>query len=354
MAHPLPLQLAEIDREWLTQALRTRVPDATVQAFEIGEVIHGTCTKVRIHLELNEAGRNAGIAESVVLKGGFEEHSRFLMSTKVEPLAYRDLLPSGLNTPRCYFADFDEDRHQGIVIMDDLDALGATIGHPLRPRSHDEVAETLSMLAQFHARSWNCAPFEPGQPLGWMPSPPLDHPRIMGYLEPEVWLHYVAMPRGAAASTSFHDPAWAQEAVQKMKLLAARVPNCIVHGDTHLGNTYACNGSFGFFDVTPRRGPAIGEASYHITLSMDMAERSIWERHLLKHYLNELRSHGVEDVPSFEDAAFQAGVFLIEGYCLVLVNDTKFMPEPLITAYCARLSSAMLESDTKAKLGKIN
>jgi hypothetical protein len=112
-ARPLPVTLEAIDAAWLSRALGVPVRES-----EIVDVIRGTCTKVRLRLHTE----SAAVPETLILKGGFEPHSRehtFLL--QVEPWGYRDLLPSaGLNTPACYFADYDEESRQGIVIMEDL------------------------------------------------------------------------------------------------------------------------------------------------------------------------------------------------------------------------------------------
>jgi len=58
-ALPLPLTAAEIDSAWLTSALRSRAPGVTVLASGITEIIAGTCTKIRVRLEMDEAGRGS-------------------------------------------------------------------------------------------------------------------------------------------------------------------------------------------------------------------------------------------------------------------------------------------------------
>jgi hypothetical protein len=356
MPFPLPVEIEEIDRDWLTRALRVRAPDVTVRDFEMAEVIRGTCTKIRLRLNMDDAGRRAGIPERVILKGGFEPHSREIRCSLVESLGYRDLMDgSGLNSPTCYFADYDATTGQGLVIIDDLDAIGATIGNPIRPRSHQALAQTLSMLAEFHAKSWNCPEYGPDHKLGWLPGPMFSDPALRGLLVPKVWNHYLAMPRGAAASVLFHDLNWVHDALDRMAILAGRVPNCVVHGDTHLGNTFERrDGGFGFFDVTVRRNPAIAEVCYHVALCMDMSERPRWEKELLKHYLEELKRHGVDDPPSFDDAFFQYRAFLMEGFSLVIINDPHYMPEPQITAYAARMSAALLDHDVVNLMRTIN
>ena len=355
-ARPLPLTLEEITPAWLTSALRIKAPGVTVRDLKVGDIIRGTCTKIRLHLDLDEAGKAAGIPETVYLKGGFEEHSRKLVFVLMtEALGYRDLLDgAGLNSPQCYFADWDADRAQGIVIMEDLTLRGVTFGDPMRPRSHDDVARSLELLAHHHARTWGCGAFASDHRLGWVETaPPFSRPGLQPYLEPETWQHYCALPRGAAASAVFKDREWAIGALRRMEELSAEVANCVIHGDTHLGNTFweDDGGRPGFYDIVPRRAPAMAEVCYHITLSLDVADRPRWEAALVRHYLDELRLRGVADVPGFDEAMRQHGAFLIEGFCLVLTNDAYFQPEPPITAYAARFSQAMLDNDTCGKTG---
>ncbi len=347
---PLPVTLEEIDCGWLTRALRVNAPGVTVRSFEIADIIRGTCSKIRLRLDMDEAGRQAGIPETVFLKGGFEPHSRDLVFVLMsEALGYRDLLSTPvLNNPACYFADYDEERQQGIVIMEDLDRRGVIFGDPCKPASHETVAKNLSLLAAFHARTWGCAEFIPGERLGWIYSSlPFTRPSLQRYLEPESWQHYTRLPRGAAASIDFHDRDWAIAALHRMEELTRQTPNCILHGDTHLGNTFVePDGRTGFYDIVPRRAAPMSEVCYHITLAMDLAERPRWERELVRHYLAELARHGVSDAPDFDEAMRQYGAFLVEGYCLVLTNDAYFMPEAPITAYAARFSAAMLDHGT--------
>jgi hypothetical protein len=186
-------------------------------------------------------------------------------------------------------------------------------------------------------------------------APPFSRASLKPYLEPEAWQGYVAMPRGAAASTRFHDREWAIDALNRMEILSRQVPNCVIHGDTHLGNTFLePDGTPGFYDIVPRRAPPMSEVCYHITLTMDVADRPRWERELVRHYLDELKRHGIEDAPDFDEAMRQHGAFLIEGFCLVLTNDAYFLAEPPITAYAARFSHAMLDNDTAGLLRNVS
>lgn len=355
-ALPLPLTLEEIDRDWLTAALRTHAPGVSVEGFEIVDVRRGTCTKVRLRLDMDEAGRRAGVPPTVILKAGFEPHSRemhFMHETEVR--GYRDLFPVlKLPSPACYFADYDAERRQGVVIMEDLVARGVAFCHPLRPESFEATAHRLTVLARFHARTWNSPEFAPGGRWDWIAElMAANRAYAASYLEPETWRRFIDSPRGAAASVRFHDPAWMAHALDRLVRLSDRRPSCIQHGDTHLGNLYVDpDGTPGFFDALPHRGPAAGEISYHIACALDPADRRRWEGPLVALYLAELARNGVA-APHFDEMMADYGACLARAYFIFVVNDAAFQGEATNTAYVARISAAMLDHDTLGLLDRI-
>ena len=352
---PLPITIEEITCEWLTAALRCKAPDVTVRAVEVVDIIHGTCTKIRLRLEMDQAGKRAGIPETVILKGGFEPHSRDMhYMHAMEVRGYRDVLPAlGLPCPIPYFADYDSERRQGIVIIEDLVARGVEFCNPLVPQTHDQVARRLSTLAQFHAKTWASPEFRPGG--RWSEVPELaDIPgHFAHYLQPEIWKGFVALPQGAAASVRFHDRNWVAGALERVVLTAKRLPQAILHTDTHLGNLYVDrDGTPGFFDSLSTRGPAMLEVTYHVTCALDTADRPRWEGALVRHYLDELSRNGV-NAPNFDEAMRQFGIFLAYGYLVFIINETYYQSGSVNTAYTARFSSAMLDHDTIGLLAAI-
>jgi hypothetical protein len=338
----LPTELSGLTTEWLEAALRTRHPEASLLGAQVIDVNHGTCTKVRIALELDAAGRAAGIPERVILKGGFEPHSRLMHYMHGQEVhAYADVLPhTPLRFPRCWFAQYSEAAQQGIVIMDDLVARGVEFCHPQRPQTPDQVARRITMLARHHAMTWQSSSQFP-----WATNV-FDSTYFDTVLVPEIWQGYVSSARGAAASVCFHDLEWMRGALERMGRFGRTLPNPLIHGDTHLGNLYIdVDGEPGFFDSLPHFAPAMYEISYHITGALDVPVRRAHERALVAHYRNELFACGVAP-PSLEDFMHQFGVFLANGYAIFLVNASEFQPEAINTAYTARFSSAMLDHDT--------
>ncbi len=355
--YPLPVTIEAITPEWLNAALRSKTPGVTLKDFEILDINHGTCTKIRLRLEMDEAGRAAGIPERVILKGGFEPHSRMMHYMHGEEVhAYANVAPvSPLRMPACYFAGYDGEALQGIVIMEDLVARGVEFCHPQRPQRPDLVAQRLIVLAKHHAMTWGKPVFEPGGRFDWAVGliEGFDHYGAQ-LLTPDIWQGYVDSARGAAVSVRFHSLDWMKQALGKMLILSRHLPRVLVHGDTHLGNLYIdIDGEPGFFDSLPHYGPAMLEIAYHMTCALDVPDRRTHERDLVALYREELIRGGVSP-PPLDELMHQFGCFLAAGYCIFLINASEFQPEAINTAYTARFSAAMLDHDTIGLLAAID
>jgi hypothetical protein len=346
---PLPLAVEEISKEWLTAALRQRASKATVEAFDIMNVVRTTTTKVRIRLHLDEAGRRAGIPELIVVKGGFEEHGRILEKMHLrEVRGYRDVYPfAPLRSPACFFADFDVHRKQGIVIMEDLVARGVSFCHALQPQTYEQAARRLSALAQFHAQTWQSPELEAGG--RWHDL--VDFFSVMQgffdrYMTPEKWETFMSKPRGVATSFRFRDRDWMVEAWGRMCRFASQLPHCVLHGDVHLGNLYVeSDGTPGFLDTLASKGPGMLEVAYFLSASIDTADRANWEGALVRHYLDELARGGATP-PTFDQAMQQYRVFLLYGLFIWQTTESHFQPETVNTANAARVSAAMLDHNS--------
>jgi hypothetical protein len=345
-----------VTAEWLTQALRQRAPGVTIRKAEVVDTVFTTCSKIRLRLDRDEAAVAAGIPELIIVKGGFEEHARGLDHMHLrEVRGYRDIYPEvPLPHPTCFFADFDPQERQGIVIMEDLVAKGVQWCHATRPQNHEQVALRLGYLAAFHARTWDAPTIKPGGKWADL----ADFFEVMrGFFDdkasPRNWARFMSMPRGVAVSMRFRDRDWMHEAWRKTVQFGQSLPYCVLHGDIHLGNLYIdTDGTPGFLDTLASRGPAMLEVSYHISASVDVADRPRWEGALVRHYLDGLAANGVRP-PSFEEAMRQYAIFLVYGHFIWATTESKYQPEAVNTANAARVSQAMLDRDTLGLLQTI-
>ena len=129
-----------------------------------------------------------------------------------------------------------------------------------------------------------------------------------------------------------------------------RFAPCMNHGDTHLGNLYEePDGTPGFFDAQVARAPWQFEVTYHMVGALDVADRRGHERDLLRHYLGCLSAAGI-DAPSFDDAFEAYRREIAYGLFIFLINETRFQPEAVNTAYTVRFGSAADDHDTRRLL----
>lgn len=123
------------------------------------------------------------------------------------------------------------------------------------------------------------------------------------------------------------------------------------HGDTHLGNLYTdADGTPGFLDWMPRRGPWSIDLTYFIIAATDVADRRRWEGALIQHYLNTLQSLGI-DAPSFDEAFDAYRRDVVWGLLIWFLNGTEFQTESNNTAAATRFGMAMIDHETFARLG---
>ena len=352
-ALPLPVLPDQVTAAWLTAALRQKRPGLTVTRAEVVEVIWGTSTKIRVSLE----GEGPGAREmprTLIVKGGFEEHSPKMAPMYANEIRfYADVQPYvPMPSPVCYFAGSDPNSHQSIVIMEDLKREGVVFCDPLKPQTFEQVARRLEDMAAYHAATWQSPEFKPGGRWNDVPcrfdSWGLEF--MQRYLVPEVWAHYMASPRGAAASVRYHDRDWMEHALRRIGEIQYAQPRCLIHGDTHLGNLYIYeDGRPGFLDAQIAHTAWHHEVSYHIVCALDVADRGRWEGALLERYLGALGRHGVA-APDFEAAWLDYRRSLAWGLFIFLTNEIKFQTESVNTAYAARFSAAAVDHDLKRLL----
>lgn len=352
---PLPVEIGEITTDFLNTALSERFPGVVISNFKIDEAHHGFSTVLRVHLEADEASHAAGLPPTIMLKGGFEDASRArgrdftFLSLEMEYHAYKMLPELGLNMPEVFFQAVDPERAQMIILMEDLMLRKVIFGHGLRPHSPEQVKRRITALAEFHSKTWGSPELNPGGKYSVLPSNGatmfVDYLEHAGYDQAE-WERYIAKPRGMACPVKFHDRDWLVRLMKYAGKLSDEQPNCIVHGDTHLGNLYEEeDGTPGFFDSLARREAGIMEVTYHICNALDPIDRRKHDRDLIAHYRSELARHGVA-VPSLADMMHQYSAFLILNYVTFIVNEPTYQTEAFNTAHAVRAAIAMMDHNS--------
>lgn len=347
----LPLAVDEVDAAWLSRAFGRSHPGIMVSEAHVTEVMPGASTKIWMTIAYDPAGEQAGLPQSIVLKGGFEAHSRSMAYMHENEARYYDEIQplTEINTPLCLFAGTDRQAGQSIVVLEDLRPLSPIFCHATRPLDYGQCAAFLDGIARYQAQWWNSPDLEDGGRFDWI-LPQLRHLSQGGYrsrvLQPELWTKevwdkFLALPRCAAIPRALHDHGRLQQALLALGERQAAMPVTLCHGDTHLGNLYIeKDGRPGFLDAQMRRAPWPMDVAYHIVAALDIEDRRRWERSLLNHYLSALRRHGVADAPGFEEAWLSYRCEILYGLFVWSLNANEFQSETVNTAVNARFGAA--------------
>jgi hypothetical protein len=303
-AAPLPGALGDLTEEWLSRALSSKYADVSVTSLEIHPSIVGTGTKVPVTITYNEAGRNLGLPERLVLKGTFGGHefSEILLNLQLrEARFYRDVAPTiEINLPHSYFADLDEQKLRSVVILEDMRDRDVVFCSMMQPIDADTVADLLAQLARLHAATWGSPRLTAfGTWPDWIPGLLTGD----GYWTREAWQACLQQPYAAPVPPALHDYDYLVRALSAMWEANRASPQCLVHGDPHLGNTFRDRtGRPGLLDwQMSMEGPYATDFSELMLSALTVEDRRAHERDLLNHYLRALTAEGI-DAPSFNDA----------------------------------------------------
>jgi hypothetical protein len=318
--------------------------------------VHGTATKVLLEVDYQDDVK-ATRPSAVCIKAPFEPHAEMMAATGIyetEALFFRDIRPSlAVNAPAAYYADIDRPTRFGIVVLEDLTLRGATFLCATGPVTVDQVATALEGLARLHASWWASPKLDEH---AWLDLAVTEGNAAGAYfktLGPDVIARRLAQPtRGPVIPANLHDPDRIVQAFWAWTGTLPPGPHCLVHGDSHVGNSYLLtDGTVGLCDwQTVRRGRWAHDVSYFVGSALDPDHRARAERDLLRHYLDQLARHGV-DPPSFDDAWTDYRRHMMYGFFAWLTNLEEFQPEENNTITIGRFATAVAELETLDTLG---
>jgi hypothetical protein len=320
-------------------------PSQPVEVTEVRivEVLKTQATKVRFEVDAVRAP--VGFGRQLCVKGFFGEEplsTAFAGASRDEARYYLEIAPhSAVRTPHCRYAGLDADTGHGIIIMDDVVAAGGRFLTVVEPYSPDQTAASLDQLARLHAEYWNGVGLER---FPWLKSR-LAEIAISSMIPLPILQDLMDGERGRPLSPAIRDAKRIHGALVAVAKLADGERNCLVHGDAHAGNIFECNGAPALVDwqLLQRSCWAL-DVSYHIGTTLTVEDRAKSEQHLLRHYLQRLRAHGVEEPPGWQDAWLAYRTHMLYGYYLWGITRRV---EPCITHEMVRrlgLAVTSLES----------
>ena len=315
-----PSSAAEVTPEWLTRDLAGSIPGAVAQRVSPLDGTTGTTDRRRLAVEWNEAGRAAGLPADLFVKSTpLSAKNRTMVAAlgmAVNEARFYNEAAEELDgvAPRAWYAR----AHAGarfLIVLDDIVAAG---GHPYALSDDCDIAHARGLIDAFatlHARFWESPRLT--RELSWVRT----WSTRTGYGVLKVFYargrrgtlrrerpEVTPAVRAVAAALDAHSDAYYREFESG--------PLTLLHGDSHLGNTFAWpDGRSGLLDwQVVWRGPGLRELSYWMTTGLEPEMRRTHELDLIGRYLDGLRAGGVQDVPSFAAAFERYRLFAAEAW----------------------------------------
>lgn len=318
----LPASAQDLSPGLLTALLEARYPGTTVAAIDLlqaksyGEEM--VSTSARAVLQLHYRGSApAELPTRVVVK--FSRGIDAIMAPfyRNEVAFYQNVRAAlAIEAPHSFAAAFDSQSLRFALVLEDLTQRGAQFPNVTQPLELAAVESLLDTLAALHAAFWESPRFRTD----------------LACLETHLDGGVATLMNGLAPAYIQHEidsVAFKRELVQRLRttgpeLLAgvqavqrhqARLPQTLLHGDSHLGNTYLLSQNRGgFLDwQLCVRGYCLHDVGYLVATSLPIESRRRHERELLSRYLERLREYGVRQPPSFADAWQEYGRTMIWG-----------------------------------------
>ena len=351
-----PLNTEDLTPELLTVVLSERQPRVSVERLRVVEEAHcdtgSASTAARAILDLDYArGRDEGLPRRVVLKTVLIRPGAPRAMYQNEVRFYRDLRPElDIETPQAYASVFDEESGTFGVIMEDVRLRSARFPNATQSLSYAEITDLLSQLAVLHARFWKSPRFSGDLRWLWTPRAGGFHDFLQSggrafiqQLLAQSEYKQALLIRLGRSFDEVWDHLWRVQAILDSE------PSTLLHGDTHLGNTYLLpGGRVGLLDwQLMNRGRWSHDVTYILMTALSTTFRREHERELLAYYLEQLRARGVEGAPDMEDAWLLYRQTAIWGFLIGwMICPTENYGEEILRANLERLTSALEDLET--------
>jgi hypothetical protein len=303
-AEDVPRSGQTVTREWLTAVVCRDHPGAEVVSFETPGGSCGTSTRTALRLSYNDAGQEAGLPTELFTKCSTTFSQRILLGGArvldgevAYYTAFRPLVD--MEAPHGYWGAWDPRSWRSVVLIEDVAATkGATFVDPTTELTRAQIEDLLAGMAAYHGAFW-------ASDLIRMLKTPSDHFRnISQFINMESRVK-VGARRAAdlipAPLRGRDDELW--RAVRQSLELATAQPRTLLHGDSHVGQTYVtAAGRMGLTDWQVTQQGSWGyDFAYLVNSALGVDQRRAWDRELLAFYLDRLAAAGGA-APTFDDA----------------------------------------------------
>ena len=318
-------------------------------------------TAARAFLDVDYTpGSPAGLPTSLVLKLGRSADFHIGPLYQNEVRFYNAVRPelTDIEAPFTLGGSYDPESQAFALLLENLTPHGATFPNVLTPVSLDQVRAILDTLARLHARYWKSPRF--AGDLSFLET------HTKGDLA--TFMHDVVP---MAIQQEIDTENFKREMVDRLRTTGDELrrgvaalhrhqqtlPHTLLHGDTHLGNTYLLpDGRAGLLDwQLTVRGHHMHDVNYIITTALSIGQRRAHERDLLAYYLEQLKAYGVASPPSFDETWDEYRRCLVWGVYIgwLTTNVANYGWESSILNHL-RLTTAFEDHDTAALIRAID
>jgi hypothetical protein len=294
----IPINYDRITPEWLTHVLCKDHPHAAVTSHRLDEPDDGTGNRRRIFLTYNGAGSDARLPSAIFCKASEKLVNRIVMGTcgliAGETAFYNEFSPLlDIEAPHCFLATYNPRSFNSIIVLEDLSLRGASFCDHRTVVTREMAESQMRLLARVHGTFY--AGNRAHSMISTLPTTEqvvenasvwfnLEQSCVKGFLAAEE----VVPPRLYRR----HAEIW--PAMQASTALQGRAPRTLTHNDNHLKNWYRTRErSMGLADWQ-----AVGAGDWGrdiantLGMSLSIDDRRVWEKDLLRLYLDGLRESG--------------------------------------------------------------
>jgi Ecdysteroid kinase-like family len=257
----------------------------------------GSCPDLprRVMVKMSFDSRNAANNTwNLTLHGLFRNEVNFY--NKIRPQL-------DIEAPRVVGGYYEEDARRFVLVMEDMRERGVHFPSVLEELSIENVQNVLDTHARLHASFWESPRFSGD--LSWVET------HLSGRVESMIRGSVAEGVRLELAKHKFKREVLSRLGITEKDLFAgmcvvkqhqATLPRTLLHGDSHVGNTYRTpDGTGGLYDwQLCVRGFALHDITYVINTALSVEQRRQNERELLAFYRDRLRRYGVANPPATE------------------------------------------------------
>lgn len=346
----IPTQWQKVTPQWMSAAIASRHPDATLADLAILDIDDGTNRRARFALRYASGSG----PRQVFLKAHAPGH-RLVHLRNGNLFNEARLFASGVSLPvdhpLVYKSIVDYLRLDFLLVMEDLTDRDADPRDATRPLTVEQVANGLCGLARLHSKYWGLSRRSHPE-LRWVKTWQASKGWQVG-LRKRI---PIGLQRGGARLPEVVRSLSGDSIVDlwsKYVDSLATGPVTLLHGDAHIGNTYVLpDDDIGFLDwQVVRRGNWSQDVGYFLVSALTEEDRRLHEKQLLQVYLEHLVVPA-EQLPTPGQAWMQYRTTPAYGMPIWLstLGTDGWQSREISTLLAERFAAAFVELDTLSAL----